>query len=110
MEIRNAQPGELQIQDLPELRNIILVDNAEEGRDDIAKLKIRSMVDWREILMWREDVHEAKLHRKLYEGLHKDEVINLQFTRYGWHLTSLVRLLKLRIDLVAQRDYPKPFL
>ncbi|PPQ75996.1 hypothetical protein CVT26_005948 [Gymnopilus dilepis] len=80
VEIRNAQPGELQIQDLPELRNIILVDNAEEGRDDIAKLKIRSMVDWREILMWREDVHEAKLHRKLYEGLHRDEVINLQFT------------------------------
>ncbi|KAF8899759.1 hypothetical protein CPB84DRAFT_1709384 [Gymnopilus junonius] len=92
VEIRDAHPGELQIQDLPELRNLVLVDNAEEGRDDIDKLHMRSMVDWREVLIWRQDGHEAKLHRELYGSLDKDEVINLQFTSGTTGLPKAVSL------------------
>lgn len=107
-EMRGAQPGDIQIQDLPELRNIVLVDNAEEARDDLAKLHIRSMVDWREILMWRQDGHEAKLQQKLYEGLDKDETINLQFTRYDYWIIEFC--LGTETGLVGQRDYRRLFL
>ncbi|KDR72597.1 hypothetical protein GALMADRAFT_252749 [Galerina marginata CBS 339.88] len=79
-ELRTAHPGEICIEDIPKLRNLVVVDNAEEERSDLAKLHIKSMVDWREILMWRQDTPEAKLHRELYSVLDKDEVINLQFT------------------------------
>lgn len=82
-EIRGAHPGELQIEDLPELRNIVVVDNTEADRADLAQLHIKGTVDWREILIWREDAHEARVQKQLSSGLDKDEVINLQFTRYG---------------------------
>lgn len=81
-EIRGAHPGEIQLEDLPELRNIIVVDNAQESHADLAKLHIKSMVDWREVLIWREDAHEARVQSNITAGLKKDEVINLQFTRY----------------------------
>ncbi|PPQ87692.1 hypothetical protein CVT25_011459 [Psilocybe cyanescens] len=92
LEIRNHQPGELQIKDLPHLRNLIVVDNKEEHRADLAKLHIKSMVDWREILIWREDSREARLQKEIYAGLEKDEVINLQFTSGTTGLPKAVSL------------------
>jgi len=80
-ELRHCQPGEIQIEDLPDLRNFIVVDNAEQSRADLAKLHIKSMVDWREILMWRDDTKEARIQRNIMAGLQKEEIINLQFTR-----------------------------
>ncbi|KAH9477789.1 Acyl-CoA ligase sidI [Psilocybe cubensis] len=80
LEIRNHQPGELQIPDLPHLRNLVVVDNKDEHRADLAPLHIKGTVDWREILVWREDSREARLQKDIYAGLDKDEVINLQFT------------------------------
>lgn len=82
-EIRSCHPGELQIEDLPELRNLVVVDNAEEHHADLAKLHIKGMVDWREILVWREDAHESHVQKSICAGLQKDEVINLQFTRFA---------------------------
>jgi len=83
IELRHCHPGEIQIEDLPDLRNFIVVDNAEESRADLAKLHIKSMVDWREILLWRDDTTEARIQRDIMAGLQKEEIINLQFTRWA---------------------------
>lgn len=63
------------------MRNLIVVDNAEEERERLGRLKIKSMVDWREILLWREDVPEERRETALKIDLKQDDVINLQFTR-----------------------------
>ena len=81
-EIRSAKPGEIQVQDLPELRNLVLVDNDGTAHNDLAELRIKSMVDWREVLMWREGHGAAQARRDITAKLEKDDVINLQFTRY----------------------------
>lgn len=81
-EIRSAKPGEIQVEDLPELRNLVLVDNEESARNDLAQLRIKSMVDWRELLMWREGHSAAQARRDIAAKLETDDVINLQFTRY----------------------------
>ncbi|KAF8970222.1 hypothetical protein BDZ97DRAFT_1694974 [Flammula alnicola] len=80
-EIRSAHPGELQIADIPELRNLVVVDNAQEAQADLAKLHIKGTVDWREILIWREVyTQESRVQMDISSGLKNDEVINLQFT------------------------------
>lgn len=68
--------------DLPELRNLILVDNEDTAHEDLAQLQIKSMVDWRELLIWREGHGAAQDRRDITARLQKDDVINLQFTRY----------------------------
>ena len=80
-QIRSQRPGEIEIEELPQLRNLIVVDNAEEERERLGRLKIKSMVDWREILLWREDVPEERRVTALKIVLKQDDVINLQFTR-----------------------------
>ncbi|KAJ3840166.1 acetyl-CoA synthetase-like protein [Lentinula raphanica] len=72
--LTSSKPGEIQEEELPELRNLIVVNNRDE--QELAKVAI----DWREIILWREDTQEAKLVRDIARGLDKDEVINLQFT------------------------------
>ena len=81
-EIRSAKPGEIQVEALPELRNLVLVDNEESAHDDLAQLRIKSMIDWRELLMWREGHGVAQARRDISARLEIDDVINLQFTRY----------------------------
>ena len=80
-EIRSAKPGEIQLEDLPELRNLVLVDNRDTAHNDLAQLHIKSMVDWRELLMWREGHVAAQVRKNITARLQKDDVINLQFTR-----------------------------
>lgn len=58
-----------------------MVDNAEEEKVRLGRLKIKSLVDWREILLWREDVAEERRLTELTNSLKKEDVINLQFTR-----------------------------
>lgn len=99
-EIRGAHPGELRVEDLPQLRNIVVVDNAEEYRANLAPLHIKGTVDWREILMWREDTREARVQKDILRGLKKEEVISLQFTRYVFHESTCVSVL----NISRQRD------
>jgi hypothetical protein len=80
-QIRSQHPGEIQIEELPELRNLIVVDNAEEEKARLGRLKIKSLVDWREILLWREDASEERRVEETKSALKNDDVINLQFTR-----------------------------
>ncbi|KAJ3762213.1 acetyl-CoA synthetase-like protein [Lentinula raphanica] len=72
--LTSSKPGEIQEEELPELRNLIVVNNRDE--QELVKVAI----DWREIILWREDTQEAKLVKDIARGLDKDEVINLQFT------------------------------
>jgi hypothetical protein len=105
-EIRSAKPGEIQVPDLPELRNLVLVDNEETAHNDLAELRIKSMVDWREVLMWREGHGAAQARRDITAKLDKDNVINLQFTRY---IPNILYNLGLLIEIVEQLDLQKQF-
>jgi len=84
-EMRSQQPGEIEVEHLPNLRNIVLIDNEETARSELEKLKIRSLVDWREVMIWKERAREKRMQHEIEESLGKDDVINLQFTRYGGH-------------------------
>ncbi|KAJ3918739.1 acetyl-CoA synthetase-like protein [Lentinula edodes] len=72
--LASSNPGDIQELELPELRNLIVVNN-----DDEYEL-VKAATDWREIILWREDTWEAKSVRDIARSLNKDEVINLQFT------------------------------
>ncbi|KAJ3567841.1 hypothetical protein NP233_g6099 [Leucocoprinus birnbaumii] len=91
-QIRSQHPGDIQIEELPELRNLIVVDNAEEEKERLGRLKIKSMVDWREILLWREDAPEERKVAELKSILKRDNVINLQFTSGTTGLPKAVSL------------------
>ncbi|TFK20517.1 acyl-CoA synthetase [Coprinopsis marcescibilis] len=91
-EMRSMHPGEIQIEELPELRNIVVIDNVDEARTMLDTLHIKSTVDWREVLMWREDTGKAKRQRELEKSLDRDEVINLQFTSGTTGLPKAVSL------------------
>ena len=50
---------------------------------DIArKLKMRCLIEWREVLVWREKGWEENEKRDRESRLDKEDVTNLQFTRY----------------------------
>ncbi|KAI5834010.1 acetyl-CoA synthetase-like protein [Schizophyllum commune Tattone D] len=90
--IRNSPPGEISDPKLPELCNMIVMDNGGEYTAEVEKLEIRSLVDWREILLWREDTREEKARRVLEKSMGKDDVINLQFTSGTTGLPKAVSL------------------
>ncbi|GLB39151.1 putative AMP-binding enzyme C-terminal domain [Lyophyllum shimeji] len=78
--LKESKPGEIEVEGLPELRNLVVVDNKGEYQAQLDKLGVRSTIDWREIFMWREDTRERDLQRDISASLKKDDVINLQFT------------------------------
>jgi hypothetical protein len=63
-ELRGCSPGNIQSVALPKLRNLVVVDNSEEFRQESEKLNVSSTIDWREIIMWRETTQEEKLRRE----------------------------------------------
>lgn len=94
------------MEDLPELRNLVLVDNEESAHNDLAQLHIKSMVDWRELLMWQEGYSAAQARRDIAARLETDDVINLQFTRY---ISDILCKLALLIEIVERPDLQKQF-
>jgi hypothetical protein len=79
--LRTSAPGNIQDERLPELRHLVLVDNQDVYSKELDELGLRSVVDWRETLLWSEGTSEARQQVEISESLQKDEVINLQFTR-----------------------------
>ena len=77
-DLRNSTPGAIREPALPDLRNLVVVDNTGET----GKWELRCAIDWREIMVWREDTCEGRLQKEISRSLHKDDVINLQFTRF----------------------------
>ncbi|CAK5272893.1 unnamed protein product [Mycena citricolor] len=70
----------LEVESLPALRNLVVVDNSGQFTDEAEKLGLRSWIDWREVLVWDPASREARVQRQLIDSLDKDDIINLQFT------------------------------
>ncbi|KDQ60182.1 hypothetical protein JAAARDRAFT_32562 [Jaapia argillacea MUCL 33604] len=79
--LRGQAPGSLQEEKLPDLREIVVVDNTESLAHFQREMEeLRCAVDFRELFSWREDGWEQKLHKEIGPTLKNDDVINLQFT------------------------------
>ncbi|KAI0711385.1 acyl-CoA synthetase [Earliella scabrosa] len=79
--LANSKPGEIQEGALPALRHLVVVDNTGDFKQFERELEdVRPAVDFREVLVWREDTAEKQTVRQIAEGLDMADVINLQFT------------------------------
>lgn len=80
--LKHSAPGNIQEEGLPSLRNIIVVDNEEVHREELRKLDVKTLIDWREVPMWREDNSSwNRRYKDIVESLHNDDIANIQFTR-----------------------------
>ncbi|EIW77226.1 acetyl-CoA synthetase-like protein [Coniophora puteana RWD-64-598 SS2] len=80
-DLKNSRPGDIQEPAIPTLRNLVVANNFPDEQAFAKELdNVKSAVDWREIMMWREDGRERKEVEEIGKTLHTDEVINLQFT------------------------------
>ena len=68
---------------LPDLRSLVLVDNTgNDGRFETALAKMKSIIDYREVFMWQRSIAEDQQISELSKIMTKDDVVNLQFTRF----------------------------
>jgi predicted protein tyrosine phosphatase len=84
--IRSSSYAEMlkeKLSDLPTLRNLVVVDNTGQFNQEADKLGLKDWIDWREIMVWDESSRENNLQKEISNSLQKDDVINLQFTRYS---------------------------
>ncbi|KAG2368652.1 hypothetical protein BDR07DRAFT_1390489 [Suillus spraguei] len=80
-ELRNSSPGNIQEPALPSLRNLVVVSNVQDTAEWHREMcDVKSITDWRETLIWREDTWEQRHIEELVQSQTSDEVINLQFT------------------------------
>ena len=80
--LRESAPGNIQEPLLPTLRNLVVVNNTADSATFQKELRgLRSAIDWREIMAWREDTNTSRLHEEISASLDKDDVTSLQFTR-----------------------------
>ena len=59
--LRDSSPGNIQEPAIPELRNLVVVNNTSNStqfRKDLHGLK--SVIDWRELMVWSEDAKEKR--------------------------------------------------
>ncbi|CAL1708944.1 unnamed protein product [Somion occarium] len=78
---KSSAPGEIQEETLPDLKHLIVVDTTSDFKQFQRDLEdTRCAVDFREILVWREDGSEDRRVKEIGRTLHQDNVINLQFT------------------------------
>ncbi|KIM85713.1 hypothetical protein PILCRDRAFT_5365 [Piloderma croceum F 1598] len=79
--LRESSQGNIQEPALPALRSMVVVNNTPDltkFQNDLHGLKCA--IDWREIMVWREDTKEKKLLEEISASLDKDDIISLQFT------------------------------
>jgi hypothetical protein len=80
--LANSSPGSIEEPSLPQLRHLVMVDNTPSLKDFQLQMdKLKCAVDFREVLVWREYASQEKERQSMQASLHKDEIINLQFTR-----------------------------
>jgi hypothetical protein len=97
--LRNSTPGAIQEPALPELRNLIVFDSTGEFPREAVELDFKCWTDWKEILVWDETLHERQLQAEISISLEKDEVINLQFTRFWMNLPRFIANKSLPVEL-----------
>ncbi|KAG1902364.1 acetyl-CoA synthetase-like protein [Suillus fuscotomentosus] len=77
----NSTPGNIQEPGLPSLRNLVVVSNIHDTAEwHRETCDVKSITDWRETLIWREDTWEQRHIEESVQSQRSDEVINLQFT------------------------------
>ncbi|KAI6115111.1 hypothetical protein EV401DRAFT_2073733 [Pisolithus croceorrhizus] len=80
-DLRHSTPGNIQAAELPSLRNLVVVDDMSDHREYLEEIgDTKCAIDFREMLVWREDSTEQQQVKELVDSHHSDEVINLQFT------------------------------
>ncbi|KAH7882410.1 hypothetical protein F5I97DRAFT_1939445 [Phlebopus sp. FC_14] len=80
-DLRHSNPGNIQVAALPSLQNLVVVDNIGDSAEyQKETMDTKSVIDWRETLIWREDGPEQRRLKELVNSHNSDEVINLQFT------------------------------
>ncbi|KAI6104309.1 acetyl-CoA synthetase-like protein [Pisolithus sp. B1] len=68
-DLRHSAPGNIQAAELPSLRNLVVVDDMSDHREYLEEIgDTKCAIDFREMLVWREDVKE------LVDSHHSDEV------------------------------------
>ncbi|KAH8110335.1 acetyl-CoA synthetase-like protein [Phellopilus nigrolimitatus] len=80
-DLTSSKPGSISVEELPALRNILVVDNT-SGSDEYQKLLdgIRCAIDFREAFVWSENSNEHKTMMNTQKTLMNEDIINLQFT------------------------------
>ncbi|KAF7349276.1 putative acyl-CoA synthetase YngI [Mycena sanguinolenta] len=66
--------------ELPTFRNFVVVDNTGHFPQEADKLGLKNWIDWREIMVWDESSRENSLQKGISSSLHRDDIINIQFT------------------------------
>jgi hypothetical protein len=80
--IRHASPGNIHEVEVPELKNVVVVDDTNSKVEwEKETVGFRSLVDFRNILIWDEGSIEGEKLRNISTSLNKDDIVNLQFTR-----------------------------
>ena len=82
--LRDSPQGNIQEAALPHLRNLVVVNNTSDVAEFRKELHgLKSAIDWRDIIVWQEDAKERKKHQEIQKTLKSEDIINLQFTRFG---------------------------
>lgn len=80
--LSNSSAGDIQEPSLPDLRHLIVVDNTGDLKTFQAETgDVKCAIDFREVLVWREDNPAKTRVEEIAASLNHDDVINLQFTR-----------------------------
>lgn len=65
------------------MKHLVIVDNTGNFKQFASDLEeVKPAVDFREVLVWREDTAEKRKVEEFTNALEFDDVINLQFTRW----------------------------
>lgn len=80
--IQHAPPGAIHEIEVPELKNMVVVNDTNSKEEwEKETVGVKSLVDFRDILIWDESSKEGRTQKEFGKSLRKDDVINLQFTR-----------------------------
>ncbi|TDL24641.1 acetyl-CoA synthetase-like protein [Rickenella mellea] len=91
--LKSSHPGNISAEELPHLRHLVIVDNTSDHNEFLKTTQeVKCAVDFREILVWREDGREKRTRSEILQSLDKDDVINLQFTSGTTGLPKAVSL------------------
>lgn len=80
--LRSSQPSSITVEELPALRCIVAVDNTRDpGLFASIMDKAPAVIDYRDVSVWTAGAKESRIVKEARASLHKDDAINLQFTR-----------------------------
>jgi hypothetical protein len=80
--LTSFSPGSISVEALPQLKSLILVDNVfNESSFQKILSNTKCAMDFREIFVWQDSALDEQI-AQIEQTMDKDDVINLQFTRF----------------------------